>query len=127
MVPVNTQTSRMAAARAIVVVVASVLAGLMAGWLVITLHGPSEDELQRAVMDEIGLPPELESSPLLGSALDRYTERMKARVIAESRPSAVAAIAAGTAITACVLSLGKVIAGRSTADLCGDHHCPTSD
>ena len=65
----------------VAVTVVNIAAGLAAGWVVLVLSRPSQDELQRAALDEIGLPVELERAPVLGPALDTYTERVSARVV----------------------------------------------
>lgn len=86
--------------RVVAFTVVNIAAGLAAGWVVLVLTRPSQDELQRAALDEIGLPVELERAPVLGPALDTYTERVAARVVAESRPSAAAALGAGVVVAA---------------------------
>ena len=96
----------------VAVTVVNIAAGLAAGWVVLVLSRPSQDELQRAALDEIGLPVELERAPVLGPALDTYTERVSARVVAESRPSAAAALGAGVlAAAGCSVATAEV-AGR---------------
>ena len=84
--------------RVIALTVVNLAAGLAAGLIVLSLTRPSQDQLQRAALDEIGLPMELERAPFLGPALDTYTERIAARVVAESKPSAAAALGAGVAV-----------------------------
>lgn len=72
--------------------------GLAAGWIALGLTRPSDDELQRATLDEIGLPAELEGTPFIGPALDTYTDRIEARITAESRSSAALALAIGVIV-----------------------------
>ncbi len=86
--------------RVVAVTVINIAAGLAAGWVVLVLTRPSQDELQREALDEIGLPVELEGAPVLGPVLDTYTERVAGRVVAESRPSAAAALGAGVVVAA---------------------------
>ena len=49
--------------RMIAVTAVNIAAGLAAGWVVFVLSRPSQDELQRAALDEIGLPVELALAP----------------------------------------------------------------
>ena len=84
--------------RVIALTVVNLAAGLAAGLIVLSLTRPSQDQLQRAALDEVGLPMELERAPFLGPAPDTYTERIAARVVAESKPSAAAALGAGVAV-----------------------------
>lgn len=98
-------------ARLVAVTLVGIAAGIAAGWLAITLTRPSTDELQRAALDEIGLPTELESAPMIGPALDAYTDRVEARVVEESRPSAMVALAIG--VTVAVVA---TVAVTATAD-----------
>jgi len=72
--------------------------GLAAGWTVLALTRPSDDDLQRAVLDEIGLPAELEAAPVVGPALDTYTHRIERRVLDETRPSATLALSVGVIV-----------------------------
>ena len=96
----------------VAVTVVNIAAGLAAGWVVLVLSRPSQDELQRAALDEIGLPVELERAPVLGPALDTYTERVAARVVAESRPSAAAALGAGVVVAAGCFVATAAVAGQ---------------
>ena len=98
--------------RMIAVTAVNIAAGLAAGWVVFVLSRPSQDELQRAALDEIGLPVELEAAPVLGPALDTYTERVAARVVAESRPSAAAALGAGVVVAGGCSVATAAVAGR---------------
>lgn len=75
-----------------------VAVGLATGWIVLGLTRPSDDELQRAALDEIGLPAALEDAPVIGHALDTYTDRIEARITAESRSSAGLALAVAVII-----------------------------
>ena len=84
--------------RVLAFTVINITAGFAAGLIVLGLTRPSHDQLQRAALDEVGLPVELERAPFLGPALDTYTERVAARVVAESRPSVAAALGAGVAV-----------------------------
>lgn len=84
--------------RVLAFTVVNIAAGIAAGLIVLSLTRPSQDQLQRAALDEVGLPMELERAPFLGPALDTYTERIAARVVAESKPSAAAALGAGVAV-----------------------------
>ena len=97
--------------RVVAVTVINIAAGLAAGWVVLVLTRPSQDELQRAALDEMGLPVELEGAPVFGPVLDTYTERVAGRVVAESRPSAAAALGAGVVVAA-GCSVSMVAAGR---------------
>lgn len=76
----------------------SIAAGIAAGWAVLTLTRPTDDELQRAVLDEVGLPADLETAPIIGPALDTYTDRIEGRILAESKPSATLALAVGVMV-----------------------------
>ena len=74
-----------------------VAVGLATG-SVLGLTRPSDDELQRAALDEIGPPADLEDAPLISSVLDTYTDRIEARITAESRSSAGLALAVAVII-----------------------------
>lgn len=100
------------------IAVAGVVAGLAGGWLVLGLARPSSDHLQRAALDEVGLPAELESAPMIGPLLDAYSERVQTRVIDETRPSLELAVVGGvvlavTVTTALHLAAGHVGLGRT--------------
>lgn len=69
--------------------------GLAAGWAVLALTRPSDDDLQRAVLEEVGLPADLEAAPVIGPALDTYTDRIEDRILDETRPSATLALGVG--------------------------------
>ena len=69
--------------------------GIASGWAVLALTRPSDDHLQRAVLDEIGLPVDLETASVIGPALDTYTDRIESRVLEETRPSATLALGVG--------------------------------
>lgn len=69
--------------------------GIAAGWAVLALTRPSDDDLQRAVLDEVGLPADLEAAHVIGPALDTYTDRIERRVLEETRPSATLALGVG--------------------------------
>lgn len=77
--------------------------GALCGWATLSLTRPSDGELQRAALDELGMPEELESAPVIGPALDEYTARVSRRVIQESRGSAtlafVVSVTAATAVS----------------------------
>lgn len=77
--------------------------GALCGWATLSLRRPSDGELQRAALDELGMPEELESAPVIGPALDEYTARVSRRVIQESRGSAtlafVVSVTAATAVS----------------------------
>ena len=96
----------------VAVTVVNIAAGLAAGWVVLVLTRPSEDELQRAALDEMGLPVELEGAPVFGPVLDTYTERVAGRVVAESRPSAAAALGAGVVVAAGCFVATAAVAGQ---------------
>jgi hypothetical protein len=74
--------------------------GALAGWVTLSATRPSENDLQRAVIDEIGLPAELEASPLLAPVIDHYTTRITDRAVRESRGSATLAIALSVVVSA---------------------------
>lgn len=75
-----------------------IVLGVAAGWAPLAITGPSDDELQRAVLDEVGLAADLESAPVIGPTLDAYTERIEARILDETRPSATLALAVGVIV-----------------------------
>lgn len=72
-----------------------VAVGIAAGWAVLALTRPSDDDLQRAVLEEVGLPADLEAAPVIGPALDTYTDRIEDRIVEETRPSATLALGVG--------------------------------
>ncbi|WP_436792810.1 hypothetical protein [Actinospongicola halichondriae] len=76
----------------------AVVVGLAATWLTLTLTRPSDDELQRAALDELGLPVGMESSPIIGPVLDDITEQITRRMINESRASATVAALLGIVV-----------------------------
>lgn len=84
--------------RIVVLALVNIAAGLVAGSIVLALSRPSQDELQRAALEEVGLPVQLENAPVIGPALDTYTQRIEARIVAESRLSAIAALATGAVV-----------------------------
>ena len=55
-------------------------------------------ELQRAALDELGLPVGMESSPIIGPVLDDITEQITRRMINESRASATVAALLGIVV-----------------------------
>jgi hypothetical protein len=66
------------------------------------------------VLDELGLPEELESAPVIGPALDEYTARVSRRVVQESRGSATLAFVVSVTVAAAVSTIPHV-AWRSRA------------
>ena len=98
--------------RFIALALLNVAAGVAAGLIVLVLSRPSQDELQRAALDEVGLPVQLESAPIIGPALDTYTERLEARIVAESRLSATASLSTGVVVAVGGAALNQVVARR---------------
>lgn len=98
--------------RIVVLALVNIAAGLAAGLIVLALSRPSQDELQRAALDEAGLPVQLESAPVIGPALDTYTQRIEARIVAESRLSAIAALATGTVVAVGCAVLNQAVTVR---------------
>ena len=94
---------------------AGIVIGIAAGWTLLVLTRPSDNELQRAVLHEVGLPAELESAPVIGRTLDTYTDRIEARVLDEVRPSATLALAVGVIAGAAGTALACGAAQRSRA------------
>lgn len=92
--------------------VIGVVVGLATGWIALGLTRPSNDEFQRAALDEIGLPADLEGAPLIGPALDTYSNRIEERIVAESRASAGLALAVGV-IIAVVTTVAAAQAGSA--------------
>lgn len=93
--------------------------GALAGWATLSVTRPSDNELQRAVLDEIGLPAQLEASPLLGPAIDHYTTRITQRAIKESRGSATLTIVVTVAVTAVVTATaGTLLEGTANRRPC---------
>lgn len=76
-------------------VAVGIAVGIAAGWAVLAFTRPSDDDLQRAVLDEVGIPADLEAAPVIGPALDTYTDRIEGRVLEEARPSATLALGVG--------------------------------
>lgn len=108
--PVHRRLGGLAAGAAV-----GIILGITAGWILLTLSRPSDDELQRAVLDEVGLPADLEAAPVIGPALDTYTDRVEARVLDETRPSATLALAVGVVVG---------VAGTVAACAAGPRHRP---
>lgn len=82
--------------------------GVLCGWATLSLTRPSDGELQRAVLDELGLPEELESAPVIGPVLDEYTARVSRRVVQESRGSATLAFVVSVTAAAAVSTIPHV-------------------
>jgi len=89
-----------------------VAVGLATGWITLGLTRPSNDEFQRAALDEIGLPADLEGAPLIGPALDTYSDQIEERIVAESRASAGLALAVGVVIAVVTTVAAHAGAGR---------------
>lgn len=90
-----------------------IAAGLLAGWLVLEVVRPDRDRLQRAALEEVGLPPELESAVVVGPFLDAYSDKIERRILDESRPGAsVAVVAAAAAAVATSTALHAADARR---------------
>ena len=88
------------------------MVGLSATLITLTLTRPSDDELQRAALDELGLPVEMESAPIIGPVLDDVTEQITRRMINESRT---------TATTAALVGVIVAVAVGSGMELLGSH------
>ncbi len=101
-----------------------VAVGLATGWIVLGLTRPSDDELQRAALEEIGLPADLEDAPLISSVLDTYTDRIEERIVAESRSSAGLALAVGVIVAVTTTAAAHVSAARTSPT---DPHQPDDD
>lgn len=98
----------------------AVVVGLAATWLTLTLTRPRDDELQRAALDELGLPVGMESSPIIGPVLDDITEQITRRMINESRASATAASLVGIIVAVGVGSGIELLASARNARQPGD-------
>lgn len=98
-----------------------VAAGLVAGAIVFLVTRPSDDELQRAALDEFGLPPALADSPV-APVLDRIAERIADRALAETRTSALAALGTVAAVTAAGVIVVERVDRRGR-----DRPSPTND
>lgn len=89
--------------------------GAVCGWVTFSLTRPTEGELQRAVLHEVGLPQEIESAPVIGPVLDAYTDRVSRRVVQESRGSTTLALAVSVTAAAAVSTIPHVAWRRRTA------------
>jgi hypothetical protein len=82
--------------------------GALCGWATFSFTRPSVGELQRSVLDELGVPEELESAPIIGPVLDEYTTRVSRRVVQESRGSATLAFVVSVTVAAVVSTVPHV-------------------
>lgn len=113
--PVHRRLGALAAGAAVGIVL-----GIAVGWILLTLTRPSDDELQRAVLEEVGLPADLEAAPVIGPALDTYTDRVESRVLDETRPSATLALVVGVIVGVVTGTVGASAAGPRTRST--QHH-----
>lgn len=96
---------------AVPMLLVAIAVGVLCGWATFSLTRPSDGELQRAVLDEFGLPEELEAAPVIGPMLDQYTTHVSRRVVQESRRSATLAYVVSVTV-ALAVSTGSRVAWR---------------
>lgn len=90
----------MNASRMILTTLAGLVIGLAVAFFVISATRPSNDELQAAALDEMGLSSDLASSRLIGPILDQMTDKIGDRMVAETRSSVIAGVLAGVVAAA---------------------------
>lgn len=90
---------------------AAVVLGAASGFIALSLTRPSDDELQRAILDEFGFDEDLESAPIIGPLLDDLTMKSQERAVEETRTSAIAAIVVGLVVGVLATMMGLYILG----------------
>jgi hypothetical protein len=87
----------------------SVLVAVAVAWMTL----PSQDEIQRQVASDFGVPRAVLEVPLVAQAVDVVTTRAQRAVLEASRDSLVLGAAAGAATS---LALSYAVASRATRD-----------
>lgn len=113
--------------RSMVVVVAaaafiSAVVAVSAALITISVTRPSDRELQRAAVDELGLPGFLLDLPGAQVLVDEITDSVSHRVIEESRPSIATGLTVGGltgAVSAVIAALALVGIARQREDRAG--------
>ena len=100
--------------RVVVAALVGVAAGLATGWIALGMTRPGDDELQRAALDEIGLPADLEDAPVIGPELDAYTNQVEERILAEYRFSIGLALTVGVIIAVATTVAAHAGAARTS-------------
>jgi hypothetical protein len=91
----------------------SALVAVASAVITIGLARPSEHELQRAALEETGLPPGLLDLPAVQPLADDLTSRVANRIIDESQPSLALGAAVGTLAGATSALAATVVLIRS--------------
>jgi hypothetical protein len=93
------------AAAIVVSSLVSVLVAVAVAWMAL----PNQDELQRQVASDLGVPPAILEVPLVAQALDAVTARAQRSVLDASRDSLALGAAAGASAS---LALSYIVASR---------------